>query len=164
MVSMKKTLSGKNIAYAECNVFIIPNKACAATEYCIESEQKRRADYVKLICDLNEKNYDINDKLYHIGFDSEELGENLADHGFTIDVDGESYWCHFSNYRVNGLPKQLLPEKEGDKFTIILPCKGEELNRDEKNTIEFRLVLTMIAKQGNSSFGNSFEQVMRNVG
>ena len=150
---------------ANADVFVIPNHASTADEFIFGKETRKET--VSNVCFANAVSYSPEmDKLIQLWIVSDDLqSDNIEDHGFIYKFNGKEYRCHLPAY-CHSLPKTVLPSKEGETKTVIIPnCIAEERSHDADEEIIFDLELHLTAAQTKyryKNFGN-FEDAVRYV-
>ena len=147
------------------DIFVIPNHAGKAEDF-LGSFSEKMAEYGKKICEANGKMYDEdNDYFVQTWMVSEDAGsDNMARHGFDVDVDGEKYYI----WRLEeNIPRQLIDLSEGESATINLLGKGYRNSEDFTNDNYVDVMIPVIftaaqTKYRYRNFGN-FEDVIERV-
>ena len=105
MVELKKLDNGTFQASANADIFVIPNHAAHIADYLCGKEQ--RQEQMEAICKANLLEFNSeSDWLVETWMTSEDLeSDNVADHGFTIYMNGKEMRAELPYGTWRNLPK-----------------------------------------------------------
>jgi hypothetical protein len=159
---------GKKInVEATADFFIIPNSASRIQDYYSEDTQVRRREEATKICSDNNVDFDESkDYMVQTWITSEDLhADNITDHGFHFEEDGERYWVHAGIGRF--IPSNLINIKEGE--TVTLSFNDNEVyarnDLDEEHPVNVNVILHITAAQTKYRYRNfgKFEDTLKYV-
>lgn len=112
-------------------MFIIPNHACTADQFCISTDEK--AEQAKIIAELNDADYDrATTKLVEVWMSCPRGSwyiDNLQCHDPSVkDKDGNRYWLRFPHF----IPETVLSKfQEGALELLKFPVEVEKYVSDD---------------------------------
>ena len=164
---MTNTTTNTRTININAGAFIIPNPVGKINGFIFESDK----NFQKELLNINGFSVDEEEKCVQLWVhNKEELGsDNLNDHGFTMEIDGEEYL--FMYFDLNHIPVSMLENvQEGDSIQILIPFRREvRVRRDgEWEEIDMKVVFdtTIKFEQLPYRYGRfgRFEEVLKSLG